>query len=82
LADAAVVDSQRTVAVPRLLGLPMAAGYLLFMTGVYRAITGKPPGSESHTALASLGRIFFGLFLILTTLAGGVLVANWATRPF
>jgi hypothetical protein len=60
--------------VPRFLVLPLAAGYVLFMTGVYRLVTGTPPGAESKSAVASIARVLLGLLLTAATIAGGAML--------
>ena len=55
--------------VPRIFGLPLAAGYVLLMTGLYRTITATPPGEEKKGILASLARIVLALALTLGMLA-------------
>jgi hypothetical protein len=80
LAGAPVVNGEAEASVPRIVGVPMAAGYVLFMVGFYRLLTGTAPGKESKSALASLGRILLGLVITLSTLAAVFMLVAMLAR--
>jgi hypothetical protein len=62
--------------VKALVGGPLAIGYLLTMKSLYHLATGTPPGKESTSAIASLGRILFGLVATIALIVLVVVVAT------
>lgn len=67
--------------VPRIFGVPLAAGYVLLMTGLFRLISGKPPGAESRSGLASLGRVFLGVVLTIGGIFAGLMLFHRLLDP-
>lgn len=91
LAHGALLDPARArpgSLAPRLrflTGVPMIAGWLAFVIGLWRATTGIPPARERRTLLGSIVRLLFAtlvLAIALTAIALAIVTISGTTsRP-